>query len=356
MYLREKQGLDHAEAQLRRAVADCLPEGEPAERVDATLKVLLEEGVSATELQSLARTAQFRTITRSATNYLLVNLLSFGAGGGVTALMAEYPPIDPAGLSKYALKLAKRLNFLTTYLASNAAIGLGGEAMMSSLRDGDALKGPYLTAGKAWPESRAGKIYRALHMWTFSVTHGYLPTLGLKPVESAKLHVLAGALAGTTAGILMTVISSLYTKPDPVWLGGRGDGAEKLRARIGYLRESSAVATGGYVKDVVKGAGKAFTSPSKEFIVRALLRFALAFVALSGRIPAAFSDNENDKVNWNMGTGIFVGLVWGAPLWAHENITTRPSPATAATPGQVAAIAPPLNLSAEAAPSPDHQV
>lgn len=342
MYLREKQGLD--EAQLRRAVADCLPEGEPAERVDATLKVLLEEGVSSSELQSLARTAQFRTITRTATNYLLVNLLSFGAGGGVTALMAEHPPIDPAGLSKYALKLAKRLNFLTTYLASNAAIGVGGEVMMSSLRDGGALKGGYVTAGKAWPESRAGKIYRALHMWTFSVTHGYLPTLGLKPVESAKLHVLAGALAATTAGILMTVISSLYTKPDPVWLDGRGDaGAKKLRARIGHLRENSVVATTGYVKDVLKGAGKAATSPNKDFIVRALLRFALAFVALSGRIPAAFSDNENDKVNWNMGTGIFVGLVWGAALWAHEYITTPSAPATAATPSQVAAIVPPQN-------------
>lgn len=343
MYLREKQGLDHAEARLRRAVADCLPEGEPAERVDATLKVLLEEGVSATELQSLARTAQFRTITRTATNYLLVNLLSFGAGGGVTALMAEHPPIDPAGLRKYALKLAKRLNFLTTYLASNAAIGLGGEAMMSSLRDGDALKGPYLKAGKAWTESPASKIYRALHMWTFSVTHGYLPTLGLKPVESARLHVQAGALAAATAGLLMAVIPSLYAKPDPVWLDGRGDGAENLRARIGYLRESSAVATGGYVKDVVKGAGKAATSPNKDFIVRALLRFALAFVALSGRIPAAFSDNENDKVNWNMGTGIFVGLVWGAALWAHEYITTPSAPATAATPSQVAAIVPPQN-------------
>ena len=346
---------------LRDAVIACLPVAARSDqdRVDATVAVLMDRSVSPTELASLNRTARLRGITRFGSTYLLSNLASFGVGGAITWRLARTPPVDTADLTKYARKLALRLNFLITYLSSSAGIGVGGELMASTLRAGRAdgkaaakyfAPGTVTEGGKPvpWAKSRAGQVYRAIHMWTFSATHGYIPTLGLKPAESAKAHIAAGATAATVAGLLMPVITQMATDPDPVWLDGRGDKAADLRTHISHLRESSVVATGGYVKDVVNGAVAAARSPSKEILVRALVRFACAFIALSGRIVAAFSDSDEDRLNWNVGTGIFVGLTWGAFLWAHEVLTSPPAPATAATPAQVAEVAPPLQGPADA--------
>lgn len=328
-----------------------LTTAQSGDRVRLTVNKLQELSVKSVELLELVATARSRDRWRELTTVFRSGC-SFVAAGAIGVALVDAPAFDPKEYEGTMAADVARRNAYLAYALGVLAMGVGGQMAATVVRDGKLGRkytqaAPVLADGGQlvpYAETTRAAAARRLAFYPFAVNHATVGSgvLNLERPGTARAFVVSTIVSAVETAMSDAVLNERLPPNglDYPWLdASTPEKAQAMEQAIGFLRENSCVALGGYAKDFGRGIAGLATMPTMPTVKSMLQRLVIAVFATFPRVFYSLAQSPNEKAVLGVIAGLWIGLSWGFLL----DTLPKPAPsrpAAAATAHAVAAVAP----------------